>query len=84
MLRYAYLKDPDGLLVQLVEVEKNAKPRAGGVHHVGLGVKDMEAMRRFYGDVLGYTEVEHEFRSLRAGRGHRGRGDGDGDAQAAG
>jgi catechol 2,3-dioxygenase-like lactoylglutathione lyase family enzyme len=62
MLRYAYLKDPDGLLIQLVEVEKNAKPRAGGVHHVGLGVKDLEAMRRFYSEVLGYTEVEHEFK----------------------
>lgn len=62
VLRYAYLKDPDGLLVQLVEEERDAKPRAGGIRHIGLGVKDMEAMRRFYSDVLGYTEVDHEFK----------------------
>ncbi len=80
MLRHAYLRDPDGLLIQLVETEPagngagkgngNGKgkgkgkgnPRAGGVHHVGLGVRDMESMRRFYGEVFGYTEVEHEFK----------------------
>ncbi len=62
-MRYAYLKDPDGLLIQLVEEEQDARrPRAGGVRHVGLGVKDIETMRRFYAEAFGYTEVDHEFK----------------------
>jgi catechol 2,3-dioxygenase-like lactoylglutathione lyase family enzyme len=62
LIKYAYLQDPDGLLIQLVEEEKEGKPRAGGVRHVTLGVKDLEAARRFYGEVLGFTDVEDEFR----------------------
>ena len=60
--RYAYLRDPDGLLLQLVEVEVGKKPAVGGVRHVAIGVGDMEKARAFYRDVLGYGEVLHEFK----------------------
>lgn len=60
--RYAYLRDPDGLLLQLVEVEGGSKPAVGGVHHVALGVGDMEKAKAFYRDVLGFGDVLHEFK----------------------
>lgn len=59
--RYAYLRDPDGLLVQLVEVEGGKRPAVGGVRHVAIGVSDMGRARSFYADVLGFKEVLHEF-----------------------
>ena len=59
--RYAYLRDPDGLLLQLVEVEGGKRPAVGGVRHVAIGVTDMERARAFYRDVLGFGEVRHEF-----------------------
>ena len=59
--RYAYLRDPDGLLLQLVEVEGGKRPAVGGVRHVALGVADMGKTRDFYRDVLGFGEVMHEF-----------------------
>lgn len=59
--RYAYLRDPDGLLVQLVEVEGGKRPAVGGVRHVAIGVSDMGRARSFYADVLGFSEVLHEF-----------------------
>ncbi len=31
---------------------------ARGVHHVSFSVQDLEASRRFYGEVLGLTEIE--------------------------
>jgi catechol 2,3-dioxygenase-like lactoylglutathione lyase family enzyme len=60
--RYAYLRDPDGLLLQLVEEKGGRKPAAGGVRHVAIGVRDMEKSRAFYTDVLGYGDVLHEFK----------------------
>ncbi len=62
MERYAYLRDPDGLLVQLVEVPGGRKPSVGGVRHVALGVRDMERSLRFYREVLGFERVLHEFK----------------------
>jgi catechol 2,3-dioxygenase-like lactoylglutathione lyase family enzyme len=59
--RYAYLRDPDGLLLQLVEVKDGKRPSVGGVRHVAIGVSDMEKARAFYRDVLGFEEVLHEF-----------------------
>jgi catechol 2,3-dioxygenase-like lactoylglutathione lyase family enzyme len=32
-----------------------------GVHHIGMGVKDYDAMKNFYGKVLGMSEVSMEF-----------------------
>ena len=60
--RYAYLRDPDGLLLQLVEVRGGKRPAVGGVRHVAIGVSDMEKARSFYRDVLGYGDVLHEFK----------------------
>ncbi len=60
--RYAYLRDPDGLLVQLVEVEGGKRPAVGGVRHVAVGVSDMGRARSFYSEVLGFREVLHEFK----------------------
>lgn len=60
--KYAYLRDPDGLLIQLVEEEGGKKPAVGGVRHVALGVRDMEKSLRFYREVLGFGETLHEFR----------------------
>jgi catechol 2,3-dioxygenase-like lactoylglutathione lyase family enzyme len=59
--RYIYLRDPDGLLLQLVEVAGGKRPAVGGVHHVAIGVGDMEKARAFYRDVLGFGEILHEF-----------------------
>jgi catechol 2,3-dioxygenase-like lactoylglutathione lyase family enzyme len=52
--RYAYLRDPDGLLLQLVEVEGGTRP--------AVGVTDMQTARDFYRDFLGFGEVIHEFK----------------------
>ncbi len=59
--RYAYLRDPDGLLLQLVEEKGGNRPAVGGARHVGIGVGDMDKARDFYRDVLGFTDVLHEF-----------------------
>lgn len=59
--KYAYLRDPDGLLLQLVEVPGGVRPGVGGIHHVGIGVRDMEDSRRFYG-LLGFDRVLEEFK----------------------
>lgn len=35
--------------------------RVSAVHHVAMGVKDLETMQSFYRDILGFTEVFAEF-----------------------
>jgi catechol 2,3-dioxygenase-like lactoylglutathione lyase family enzyme len=60
--RYAYLRDPDGLLLQLVEEKGGKRPAVAGVRHVALGVSDMEKARSFYRDVLGFADVLNEFK----------------------
>lgn len=57
--RYAYLRDPDGLLVQLVEEIRPGgsaakKPEVHGAFHVGIGVSDVDRSKAFYGNVLGF------------------------------
>jgi catechol 2,3-dioxygenase-like lactoylglutathione lyase family enzyme len=32
-----------------------------GVHHVGVGVSDMEKSMQFYGDILGFNQVEFDY-----------------------
>ncbi len=59
--RYAYLRDPDGLLLQLVEAAGGKRPAVGGVRHVAIGVSDMGKARAFFRDVLGFVDVLHEF-----------------------
>ncbi|MDY6795179.1 MAG: VOC family protein [Actinomycetota bacterium] len=60
--RYAYLRDPDGLLLQLVEVPGGKRPAVGGVRHVAIGVSDLDKARDFYGPVLGFTRLIHQFK----------------------
>jgi catechol 2,3-dioxygenase-like lactoylglutathione lyase family enzyme len=60
--RYAYLRDPDGLLVQLVEVGGGKRPAVGGVRHVAIGVSDMQKARELYSDAFGFEEVIHDFK----------------------
>lgn len=60
--RYAYLRDPEGLLIQLVEEPGGKKPAVGGVRHVAIGVRDMERSQRFYREVLGFEKTVHEFK----------------------
>jgi catechol 2,3-dioxygenase-like lactoylglutathione lyase family enzyme len=60
--RYAYIRDPDGLLIQLVEVPNRKRAFAvGGARHVAIGVSDMGKARDFYGEVLGFTDLIHRF-----------------------
>jgi catechol 2,3-dioxygenase-like lactoylglutathione lyase family enzyme len=59
---YAYLRDPEGSLIQLVESGGGKRPAVGGVRHVAIGVSDMEKARELYGDFLGFDGVVHEFK----------------------
>lgn len=60
--RYVYLRDPDGLLLQLVEAKGGKRPAVAGVRHVAIGVSDMEKAGAFYRDVLGFGDLLHEFK----------------------
>ena len=60
--KYAYLRDPDGLFVQLVEEEGGKRPEVGGVRHVAIGVRDLEKSLSFYREVLGFEETPCRFR----------------------
>lgn len=56
-VRFAYLRDPDGLLVQLVEDPTGKRPRVGGVVHVTIGVNAIDKAKDFYMKVLGFDQV---------------------------
>lgn len=58
--RHTYLRDPDGLLIDLVEEPNGGKPAVGGVIHVALGVSDLQKAREFYSNVVGFNQVIHE------------------------
>jgi catechol 2,3-dioxygenase-like lactoylglutathione lyase family enzyme len=60
--RYAYLRDPDGNLVQLVEEKGGRRPGVGGVRHLALGVGDLGRSERFYREVLNFRREVHRFR----------------------
>jgi catechol 2,3-dioxygenase-like lactoylglutathione lyase family enzyme len=64
--RYAYLTDPDGMKVQLVEDLRPGqpaaeKPEVQGVFQVGVGVSDVEASKAFYESVLGFDREIYSF-----------------------
>jgi len=53
-----YLRDPDGLTVELLETAElrasGGKPRVGGFSHVVVGVSDMDRSIEFYSSIVGY------------------------------
>lgn len=53
-----YLRDPDGLIVELLETAElrasGGKPRPGGFSHAVIGVSDIERSLEFYSRVVGY------------------------------
>lgn len=60
--RYAYLADPDGLRVQLVEDIQAGepaarKPEVQGVIHVGIGVSNLKRSKAFYETALGFDRL---------------------------
>ncbi len=59
--KIAFLKDPDGIPVELMETPETRfltrKPRLGGFSHVTLGVTDIERSIDFYSNVMGFSEV---------------------------
>ena len=64
--RYAYLQDPDGLMLQLIEDIKPdrpqfRKPEVKGVVHVGIGVSNLKRSKMFYESVLGFDKLLYEF-----------------------
>lgn len=62
--KVAYLTDPDGLLIQLLDRGGNGsrvRPGSRGIHHVGIGVTELEEARRFFADLLGFDQVFHEW-----------------------
>ena len=57
----AYLRDPDGVLIQFIQRNSTTKkkrkpPRTIGMHHIGIGVTDIGKARNFYGSVLGFDK----------------------------
>lgn len=58
----AYLRDPDGIIIELLETpesgaKRKKKPRVGGFNHVVIGVSDVKESVDFYSDVIGYDAV---------------------------
>jgi catechol 2,3-dioxygenase-like lactoylglutathione lyase family enzyme len=64
--RYAYLRDPNGMLVQLVEDIRPGqpavrKPEVHGAIHVGIGISDVKKASDFYGKILGFDRQIYAF-----------------------
>ncbi|MFO1400742.1 MAG: VOC family protein [Steroidobacteraceae bacterium] len=49
----AYMTDPDGLDIELIDQHVASPPRPAGIHHIGLIVLDSDKARSFYGELLG-------------------------------
>jgi len=64
--RCAYLQDPDGMRLQLVEDIRpgkpmHKKPEVRGIVHVGVGVSDLERSKEFYRSALGFDRLVYSF-----------------------
>lgn len=61
--RQTFLKDPDDLLVHLLELpeDRDRKPRVCGLNHVLAGVRDLDRSQRFFAEMAGFDRVLHEF-----------------------
>jgi catechol 2,3-dioxygenase-like lactoylglutathione lyase family enzyme len=57
----AFLRDPDGILLELLETEElrkaGKKPRIGGFSHVTMGISNMEKTIEFFKRVIGFDVV---------------------------
>jgi catechol 2,3-dioxygenase-like lactoylglutathione lyase family enzyme len=49
----AYVTDPDGLDIEIIDQHIASPPRPPGFHHIGLIVLDSDKARAFYGELLG-------------------------------
>lgn len=49
----AYVTDPDGLDIEIIDQHIASPPRPPGFHHIGLIVLDSDKARAFYGEQLG-------------------------------
>jgi catechol 2,3-dioxygenase-like lactoylglutathione lyase family enzyme len=60
-VKYAYIRDPDTILIELIELGMGRRfggpPRIEGVNHVGIGVSNIAKSLTFYRDTLGFREV---------------------------
>lgn len=55
-----FLKSPDGFPLRLIDKHPGAKvkkPVFCGIHHVTIGVKDLEQSVRFYREVMGFDRI---------------------------
>lgn len=64
--RYAYLKDPDGLPLQLTEdLAPGSRPAQKaavfGANQVGIGVSNIDRSKEFYRFALGFDRILYEF-----------------------
>lgn len=69
--RSAYLRDPDGILIELLETgetrTRGGRPRLGGFSHVTVGVSDMGQSLEFYSRALGYDSIVFDRTDVPAG-----------------
>ena len=58
----AFMRDPDGILLELLETEElreaSKKPKIGGFSHLTMGVSNMEKSIEFFKRVIGFDVVE--------------------------
>ncbi len=54
--RYTFATDPDGNMIEVVDMAPNPEPKTLDRVAIGLTVSDVEKSRTFYGKVLGLTE----------------------------
>lgn len=65
--RCAYLLDPNGLRLQLIEDyspghSRMGKPEVKGFVHIGIGVSDLRRSKAFYSSVLGFNKLVYQFK----------------------
>ena len=65
---YVYLKDQEGQLIQLLEMDDkdsigSRKAKVRGINHVGIGVSDIERSISFYSGVLGFDKTIYRGKS---------------------
>ena len=62
-VKFCYLRDPDGSLVELIDwgIPLGVKEGVKGMNHVGFGVTNVEKSLTLYRDILGFEEVVFDF-----------------------